>query len=326
MSRVCATRALKNALRLQGVAPHIIPSVEPPQGFASVVEHEILARLHSMAEAELEPFPELLDVVRAERAAAAAGSPDALAANPTFAAGPLFSGTIHFVQIKFNLDPPTGSVLVEDGDLKTAIQYAKLAIGPISAYAGQYGPNSLAVADDFLRFEVNLPTGSYNDATLIGWVNAIASANGLSGSDCLIIMNPVQITDTDAPRDTIGGYHNKANLPYCLINMFGTGVTVQDKEFAYAEVLSHEIAEMTVDPDANQTNPEVCDPCAGNCNNSWVDVFGGANNAYLQTSRDNALPPDFSFYVAGIVQPASSGLCPPPDSACVYAPPASPGS
>ena len=62
---------------------------------------------------------------------------------------------------------------------------------------------------------------------------------------------------------------------------------------------------MTVDPDLNYYNPEVCDPCAGNCNNLWLNVFGATNNVYLQTVRSNALPLTFNFYIGAIAQPAS---------------------
>src|SRR5215831_9006378 len=45
-SRISVTRALKNARYLQKVAPHIMPTSEPPKGFGSVIPLKVLAQLH----------------------------------------------------------------------------------------------------------------------------------------------------------------------------------------------------------------------------------------------------------------------------------------
>jgi hypothetical protein len=79
---------------------------------------------------------------------------------------------------------------------------------------------------------------------------------------------------------------------------------------------------MTVDPEANNSNPEVCDPCGPNCQTVWLDYFGGAGNAYIQTSQ--SLPPGFAytFFINAIAQPSAVSQCPPTSSAsCAYAPP-----
>jgi hypothetical protein len=110
-------------------------------------------------------------------------------------------------------------------------------------------------------------------------------------------------------------------VPYCFVNVFGQNLTVQDQQDLYAWQLSHEIAEMTVDPGANQSNPEVCDACGPNCPPDWRDFFGGPANAYFQTT--NAFPPGFAFnfFINAIVRPDSATQCPAPQSACFYAPP-----
>jgi len=41
--RICATRAMKNVRYLQRLAPHIMPAVEPPEGFGSIIPLPILA-------------------------------------------------------------------------------------------------------------------------------------------------------------------------------------------------------------------------------------------------------------------------------------------
>jgi hypothetical protein len=70
--------------------------------------------------------------------------------------------------------------------------------------------------------------------------------------------------------------------PYCYCLVFGQGLSIADNnhtingvpnEKVYAHILSHEIAEMVVDPKGNDENPEVCDACAGNCNISLFNLF-----------------------------------------------------
>src|SRR2546422_975586 len=75
------------------------------------------------------------------------------------------------------------------------------------------------------------------------------------------------------PSRGIGGYHGLANVPYCFVNAMGSGFTVADPQSLFALALSHEIAEMVVDPQANLENPEVCDPCGPNCQTPWIDYF-----------------------------------------------------
>lgn len=57
---------------------------------------------------------------------------------------------------------------------------------PIVEYAKQYGPNSLTVSPR----TINVPSGNFSDSDLDGWVNAIATANGLGASDCVFIVFP----------------------------------------------------------------------------------------------------------------------------------------
>ena len=216
---------------------------------------------------------------------------------------PLFNGTLYFVRITFNT--PSGAISITNADIQTALNYSQSAIIPISAYALQYGSNSVNVSNNIIQYSVNLTSNTYNNSNLIGWVNDIASTNSLpTGSSCVVVLNPVGITNTDADRaGGIGGFHGKANLPFCFCNVYGQNFTVNDSQNTYAQVLSHEIAEMTVDPLANVVNPEVCDACAGNCGNLWLDFFDN-NNQFIDGSQN--LPPPFSynFFINSLVQPA----------------------
>ncbi len=309
MAHLCATRAIKNARHLQATAPHILPKEEPAGGYASRVPREILARLHTtLPPRDLDRVPGL--------AAALARAP---APRPKAAAGPLFRGTLVFAAVNFRTSG--GFVSVKPADLAVATEFAGLAAKPISAYATQYGPNSLAIADKAVPFAATVPSGRYNDQILEGWVNAIVKTNGLPADTCVVVLNPQGVVNTDAdPSQGVGGYHGMANVPYCFVNVMGSGLTVRDEANVYALALSHEIAEMAVDPRADLGNPEIADPCGPNCQTVWIDYFNNAGG-YIQTLQAFPPPFDYAFFVNAIVQPAEATLCPAPANACAYAPP-----
>lgn len=299
---------MKNARHLQRTAPDILPPDEPPGGFASRVPRDLLSRLHAN--------PDARDLARV------AGLTEALRRAPvpkrgTKAAAPLFHGTLVFVQVTFSTS--RGTVAVNGMDLATAIAFARLAVAPIAAYASQYGPNAVAVAPATVPFAVNVPGGSYTDQTLQGWVNAIVAQNRLSPDTCVVILNPQGVVNTDAdPGQGVGGYHGLANVPYAFVNVMGTGLTVKDAADVYALALSHEIAEMVVDPRADLSNPEVCDPCAGNCGATYYESFDGSGR-YLGGGQMPA--PGYGFFINSVVRPDAATQCPAPGSACAYAPP-----
>ena len=74
-------------------------------------------------------------------------------------------------------------------------------------------------------------------------------------------------------------------------------------------------------------NPEVCDACAGNCNNDQFDLFDGSGSFIGGTSKLRSAPV-LSFFINSIIQPefydqstqcAISGAN--KQSVCIYAPP-----
>lgn len=310
MTHVCVTRAIKNARYLQANAPQLIPKAEPPEGFGSRVPRELLAKLHTpVTRAELDRVPGL--------SAALAKKPIPRPNNA--ASAPLFSGTLVFASIDFATRK--GTISIGPGDLAVAMDFSRLAAVPISAYAAQYGPNQVAVADAAVPYSANVPGGTYNDQTLQGWVNSIVRANRLPASTCVVILNPQGVVNTDAdPRQGVGGYHGMASIPYCFVNAMGSGLTVRDEANVYALALSHEIAEMTVDPRADLSNPECCDGCGPNCQAVWIDYFNNAG-AYIQTLQAFPPPFDYAYFINAISRPASASACPAPGSACNYAPP-----
>jgi hypothetical protein len=106
-------------------------------------------------------------------------------------------------------------------------------------------------------------------------------------------------------------------------------LAVNDVNGFYAGILSHEVAEMLVDPKVDGSNPEVCDACFGNCGNFRFSFFD-SNNRFVGGSQ--VIPPSFSysFFIDGIIKPdfidpespqscaiAGSDL----SAVCIYAPP-----
>jgi len=324
MEDICATRAIKNARYIQRVAPHIIPPEEPIEGFTSIVPFDILSNFHRLKPSDLAHRPDL-------RALLDSGKQPKLA-QFSFLKAPLFMGTLHFVRMIFNTNTKgggaKGQISVSTADVKTAIQYAKLAVNPISAYASQYGKNSLSVSPAMLQHSVNLATTQYTDDMLRVWVNDIVLENILPDkSTCLVILNPKGITNSDGDlAQKVGAYHDNDIVPYCFVNVKGSSLTIDDRQFKYAQFLSHEIAEMVVDPTVDHTNPEVCDPCGPNCPPMLLDFFGGIDSSYVQTvtfKKGTPFPPafPFTFYINAIVQPDSASQCPAPSASCAYSPP-----
>jgi hypothetical protein len=341
MNKLSGTRALKNAKHIRAVAPQVFPAAEPPDGFASVVPFDVLNRFHRMSEDELRTFPGLVEAQRELRKRKPA-SPRVMPLGIIFADSP-FQGTLHFAKLTFRVGAKTFSV--SDADMATIQRYATLAVPAVAKYAAQYGENRLTVASKILTMTVDVPSGKYNDDTLQGWVRTLMGQAGTAPvNTCIIVCNPPGVVNTDGDRSKgILGYHDNVVTarpspaggvittpsPYCFVNVEGSGLTVDDRADQYALALTHEIAEMTVDPYVSWTNPEVCDGCAGNCNNEWRSFFAGTTPGaydYLRSFKGFPPPPfRFDFYTAAVAQPSRSDDCPAPEAACAYAPSAKAG-
>ena len=302
----CATRFLKNAKFLQSPAISFFPTEEPLNGFASLIPAHLLRRLERI-------LPEETGIESLSKALSGRRLPTAKAT----VVAPLFSGTLVFVHATFSSEGTVYSL--PDADIHNAIQYASLSVIPISEYASQYGPNKLAVSTGLVPFQTTLIGAKFNDQALSGWVDQLAKAHGLQTGSCLVVLSPQGVVNTDADvTQGVLGYHSRSpsGIPYVFVNVLGQGLTVRDEKELYALALSHEIAEMTVDPAADGSNPEICDPCAGNCNKDYRDYFDQAGNWLGGSSTTGS-----AFFIDGIATPATVAQCPAPESSCTYPPP-----
>jgi hypothetical protein len=250
---------------------------------------------------------------------------------------PLFQGTLFLVQVTF-VRPSLPDFSMSAADIQTAIAYASLAVGPIQRYAWQYGPNSVQVSPNLLTFTTAPLSGNtFNrDDDLEGWVDTIVQDNNLTNA-CVVILhdtNPANSpTHPEAPNTSRSGYHSITDNghPYCYCQVSGQSLTVADKSRQYAGVLSHEIAEMVVDPNPSLHNPEVCDACFGNCKNVQFDLFDSNSTFIGGTSNPgSSTAPPFTFFINSIIRPSAFDPNSPDGCAvagsdltavCVYPPP-----
>ena len=303
----CYTRALKNARFLREAAPEIFAQDPDAEGFGTGVPLEILRGLHRIPHNSpvLNRHKAVAEVLRTSRPPVPGRvSRDAL-----------FSGTIHFAQVTFQTSG--GNRVVPTADMNQIVQYAQHAIVPVSEYAAQYGPNTVSISPNLLTKTVSLSGTSFTDGDLQGWVNDLASSNSFGSDHCIFVPVPPGVSANNVGENA--GYHSKANIPYIVAGVT-TGLTLADNADVYAMVVSHEAAEMIVDPNVDGNNPEVCDPCDINCSNLTRCYFDASDN-FLGVNQDS--PPGgftFTYYTCAVAKPEGASDCPASAADCQYAP------
>jgi hypothetical protein len=302
------TRALKNARFLQQLAPNLFDQDPMAGGFGTGVPLEILRNLHRIRHHSplLRRHPAIVEFVR----------DNPLPTPGRNARDALFSGTIHFVQMTFQTSG--GDITYPTADMNMIVQYAQHALVPIVEYAAQYGPANVTVSSTLLTHTINVPSASYSKVDLRGFVNDIVAANSLSADSCVFIISPQGLSTPEVGANS--GYHDLADRPFIVAGVFTQGLTLDDTSDVYAMVISHEMAEMIVDPLVDGQNPEVCDPCDINCGNLTRVYFDNFDN-FLGINQ-NSPPSGFSFtyYICAIAKPAGAADCPASAANCQYAP------
>jgi hypothetical protein len=290
------------------VAPTLFAKDPLAPGFGTGVPLEILRSLHRLSpdSPALNRHKDVAETLRQK-------SPPQPQRNARDA---LFSGTIHFAQVTFRT--PSGSFVIATADLNQIVQYAQRAIAPISEYASQYGPNTLSVSPRLLTYTANLSSTSYSRSDLSGYVNAIASANALPPNSCVFVVSPQGVSSPEVGGNA--GYHGKADIPFIVAGVYATGLTLADEPDVYAMVVSHELAEMVVDPNVDGNNPEVCDPCDLNCRNLTRCYFDASDNFLGSNQASTPGGFNYTYYTCAVVKPDSASSCPAPAGDCQYAP------
>jgi hypothetical protein len=332
MDSICATRILKNAKQIREIDPTIFAEKKANEGFASVIPLGILRQFHTMQPDQLVRSPALL-AVKQQILAQAELSPHGIIFSDLS-----FKGTVYLVKVTFQTSNAT--ISVSDTDIAVIQQYLALAAPPISQYAAQYGENRLQVASTILTLTVDVPSGKYDDDTLKNWLRSLFSLHKDLNptSTCMIVLNPPGVVNSDgALSNGILGYHDEVGIllttsppfistasPYCFVNVTATSLTMKDQRDAYATALSHEVAEMVVDPFVSHTNPEVCDGCGGNCGIPWRSYFSaapGGGFTYLRSDK-GVIPANipYDFFTAAVAQKAHVDNCPVSNTGCSYAP------
>ncbi|SOE95268.1 hypothetical protein SAMN05414139_08133 [Burkholderia sp. D7] len=235
----------------------------------------------------------------------------------------LFSGTVHLVNLAFQRRDQNNQITsIAAGDMQTLLEYVTVACPTILRYTSQYGQASVTVSQTILNGLVDVPNNTYDQGSLEDWVDTLAQQYGVSSNDCLCIFNPFgMVNETDRLPHTQGYHSTTAKCRYVFVNLQNPpnmNLSLADRDLYFAPYLSHELAEMIVDPDAS-SNPEVCDPCAGNCGHVTLNFFM-RNGSFVGSVTDAPLLPDFDFYVEGVAQPAYVHQCPAPSAACGYFP------
>ena len=305
------TRAMKNARFLKETAPDLFAKDEMDRGFGTGIPIEVLRKLHRLTPASpmLNSYPELASFLQSNPLPV----PNRLPAREA-----LFSGTVYFAQVTFNTS--SGAKVVPTADMNQIVAYATRAIIPIAEYVvQQYGASQVSVSPTFLTFSVNVPSASFTDGDLQGWVNNMMTANNLGTDSCIFVYVPGSVSAPEVGPNS--GYHGFANIPYIAAGLGNaTNLTLQDEADVYAMVVSHEMAEMVVDSTVDHVNPEVCDPCDINCNNLTRVYFDTEDN-FLGANQSS--PPGgftFDYYICAIVKSAGAGNCPAAAADCQYAP------
>jgi hypothetical protein len=302
---------MKNARVISEHAAKALPAGATPPDVFAAIPMDVLSSLHqSDNPANLIADPQLKSLV----------SGIVFPAISDRAAAPLFNSSLHFVQITFTVqNQQNAKITVSNADMQTIVTYALAVSGAINAYASQYGPASLTVSPDIIQFAVVLPTNQYNDSNLQQWVNQIAV--NLPPGAAVAVPNPLGVVNTNHTLSNgVYGYHYFGGFPYLMVNLRGTGLTVADKKQYYATNLSHEMAEMTVDPKADGRNPEVCDPCGPNYRSTVIDFFK-IDGTYLGSETYPTQPSyPFDLQLNAVVRPRSSTPSAAPDSDCAYPP------
>jgi hypothetical protein len=330
METLCSTRAVKvskyfRRMAADSISPSSIEALEK-------LPANVLAMAHAGASLDALTDDEQLKLWLSQ-------NPTAAARTTATVRTPLFNGTLVFAQVSFAIPglAPSG---ISAADTQIAISFATLAVVPIQRYASQYGPSSISVWPFAIPFTASLQGSSFDMSQFEGWIDDIAQfmRRQQVHNPCIVVMHDRTLPNSPTFTSERNSFHSSTDsgTPYCYSLVFGQGLNIADNnhtinnrpnEKVYAHTLSHEVAEMVVDPRGDDSNPEVSDACAGNCNANLFDLFD-QNGVFIGGTSDTASASGFSFFINSVVRAdvaLDSNFCVAQggnvQTACVYPPP-----
>jgi hypothetical protein len=156
---------------------------------------------------------------------------------------------------------------------------------------------------------------------------------------CVVILHNRDLPNSPSFTGERNSHHLMTGngTPYIYSLVQGEGLSIADNnhtvmnkanENVYAIDLSHEIAEMVVDPTGDNNNPEVCDACSTGCNSFNLYTLFDQNGLYMGGTQDISSASGFAFFINSIVRSGTaldSNFCVTQggnvQSACIYPPP-----
>lgn len=247
---------------------------------------------------------------------------------------PVFGGVVHMLNPTYSF--PAGTYQMPMPSANLVLAYLQIINGPALAYTRPYAAEISARVKQVATAPTppipcagaTVPGGprTYTDAVLAAWLDTIGPTWGIPPGDMAVLLNPPafqRIVNTDAPlAEGVGGYHGitPGGRVYAFANVNNVGVnfTLSDIFQQYAQTVSHELQEAFVNPTAGPNNPEVCDPCAGNCLAEVCEFFA-LPGTWLAYAGIGSGPAVADFYMASVLQPPAGWSapaplpCPPPN-------------
>src|SRR5206468_10330585 len=126
----------------------------------------------------------------------------------TKTSGPLFKGTLVFVQLIFQ-EPNRPAASVSLADVQTAVSYAALAVQPIHRYAWQFGQNSVGVWPNVISLNASVSGTAFKTAQFEGWVEQAANIarDEKVENPCIVILHNRDLPNTPQFTGNRNSFH-----------------------------------------------------------------------------------------------------------------------
>ncbi|HEV2449125.1 MAG TPA: hypothetical protein VGU43_01795 [Thermoplasmata archaeon] len=260
---------------MQRTTPDLLPTPEPVEGYRSILEGS-------------DPSTRFLlrDLFAPSRAPPLRSE----------LAGPPFAGGVRLVVPAFVTRK--GVYQVDERDVDVLQEYLRRALVPLYRYVGGAAGQAPKLEDEVERPSSRLLSNRFSDAMLRGWSESLGQR--VPTTTALVVVAPPNVVHSDCdPSEGATAYHSVARHPYVYLPLTGTHLTVADGEGRFALALSHALAELLGDPNAEFTTPELCDGGPTPRAQTMANYFS-TNGSYLGSGPAANPPTDVGFVVQGV--------------------------